>query len=437
MKMPGDVALGLTRESKLPRERLVVGVVLLGIAFLLSPRIEGWTLLHVHKEDGVVFLANFVDHGWSSLFDPYTGYQHLVPRAITGVCASGPAAWFAGCAGIGASLVRVVLAVVALAVVAPYARTPLWAAVAAGVFVWAPVGQQEALGNLTNLRWFLDAGAVVLLLGTWRRPTGILLVSLVAVGAALSDPLAVVIAPLALWRLVALVGRARVVPAVFLAATVAHFVVLQRGARSSDGSVYVDQPLQSTLQVLVRGVTVPVAGQNGTEVLLIASVFLAALAGLVVVALVLLRLERSAAATLALVMSVWGGGLLVVTLTFTDMVALGLDPAWKLGQGSRYSVPPAVLVTMGLVLVLPHLLAQSRGVHRLLLLGILAVMPAAVVADATGDPANYSGPTWAEALSTGRNACSKDGATVARVQMTPSDVPMDWSVDLACDWLRE
>lgn len=87
-----DASCGLDRESNLPSQRRVLlGVVGLGMFFLLLLRLDGSTLLHVQKEDGVVFLADFVHRGWSSLFDPDTGYQHLVPRSIAGVCASGPA----------------------------------------------------------------------------------------------------------------------------------------------------------------------------------------------------------------------------------------------------------------------------------------------------------------------------------------------------------
>ncbi|RYC05818.1 hypothetical protein [Nocardioides zhouii] len=433
MKTLAGVALGLTRESRLPDRRLVAGMAAVGLVFLLLPRLEGWTLLHVHKEDGVVFLADFLNEGWSSLIKPYTGYQHLVPRTIAGVCATGPTSWFAGCVGVSASLVRVALAVVALAVVAPYARSPRWAIAAAAAFIWAPVGQQEALGNLTNLRWFLDAGAVVLLLGTWRRGSAIALISVVAVGAAMTDPLSIVIAPLAAWRIVALRGRERLVPGVFLLASVLHFLVLQRGARSSDMGTYYEEPAQSTLQVLVRGLTVPLLGQNGSEVLLGLSAVIAAAAGVIAVAVLLVRVQPTPATALAIVMAVWGGGLLIVTLTFTDMVAIGLDPAWKLGQGSRYSVPPGVLVAMGVMLVLPFVLDRAAGVWRVLVLGVLLVFPLAVLADSPGDPANTADPTWSEALDDARETCS--GRATARVQMTPADVPMDWSVELPCDWL--
>lgn len=428
-------ALGLTQESRLSgNRRLVWALLILGTAFLLVPRVEGWTLLHVHKEDGIIFLADFVNDGWSSLFDPYTGYQHLVPRFIAGICASGPPEAFAACAGVGASLIRVTLAVVALAVLTPYARSPRWAAVAASAFIWAPVGQQEALANLTNLRWFLDAGAVLLLMGVWRRPSAIGIAALLAIGAAMSDPLAVVIAPLALWRLGVLSGRARLVPAVFLASAMTHYLMLDRSARTSQGSMYIDDPGDSSIQLLVRGIGVPVFGQNGTELLLIVGVPLAVLAVCVVLGVAVSSSAWSPTTAMALILSVFGVGLLTVTLTFADMSALGLDPAWQLGHGSRYSVAPGVLVAIGLVLVLSSALDRTEGILRLGVYALLCAFPLAVLADSPGDSWNTADPTWAAELQASRLACAA-GQQSTRVQMTPADVPMDWSADLRCDWL--
>lgn len=436
VKSLGDASLGLRAESRLPAGsgRLVLGIVVVGLLFQVVPRLEGWTLLHVHKEDGVIFLADFLQRGWSSLTEPYTGYQHLVPRTIAGACATGPASWFAGCAGVGASLVRVALAVMALAVVAPYARSRWWAVAAATVFIWAPVGQQEALTNLTNLRWFLDAGAVVLLLGVWRKSSAIGLVSLVAVGAAMTDPLAVVVAPIAVWRLLVLTGRERVAPAVFLLAALAHFLVLDIGARSSNGSIYVDDPGGSLAQLLVRGVGVSVFGQNGTEVLLIIGVPVAVLAALVVIAVAGIKVRWSPTVALALVLTTWGMGMLAVTLTFSDMTMLGLDPAWQLGQGSRYSITPGVLLAMSLLLSLPFALERARGFWRVPIYAVLLAFPLAVLADSPGDSWNTADPTWAEELTAARAAC-QSGQDQVNVQMTPSGVSTDWTVDLPCSWL--
>ena len=302
---------------------------------------------------------------------------------------------------------------------------------AATVFVWAPVGEQEALGNLTDLRWFLDAGAVILDSVVWRRSAAIGLVSLVAIGAAMSDPLSVVIA---LWRVVGFPRRARIVPGSFLTATLIHFLVLERSSKSSE-NIYVTDPSGAAAQLGVRGLSVPVFGQNGTEVLLQVGVAVALIAGLAVLAVRAFRVPWSPPVALGLVLAAWGLGLLAVTLTFTDMVTLGFDPAWRLGQGSRYSVPPGILLTMGMMLVLPWSLERATGVWRVAVVSVLAVMPLAVLADATGDSANTADPTWSTEVSRARVERAS-GAESVRVQMTPADVPLDWSTDLPCAWLR-
>ena len=73
------------------REPLLTALtVAVGWLFLMVPRPSGWVGEHVHKEDGEVFLTDFLARGWASVFDVYSGYLHVGPRLIVVTNAGGP-----------------------------------------------------------------------------------------------------------------------------------------------------------------------------------------------------------------------------------------------------------------------------------------------------------------------------------------------------------
>ncbi|MBK8758408.1 MAG: hypothetical protein IPM08_15195 [Actinomycetales bacterium] len=85
----------------------------------------------------------------------------------------------------------------------------------------APSGRADGiLGNVTNLRWILVASATFLLLARFDNRGPAAFGSGVLILAALSDPLALALVPLALLRLVTWRGMARLGPSVFLVAAI-------------------------------------------------------------------------------------------------------------------------------------------------------------------------------------------------------------------------
>ncbi|WP_139227610.1 hypothetical protein [Nocardioides alpinus] len=422
---------GLDRRSSLGRVApWVWGAVLLASAvWLLGPRLTGWQLLHVHKEDGAIFLQEWVRDGWSSIFAPYTGYQHLGARVSTAVCASGPVSWFAPCVGAAAGLFRILLAIVAAGVLVPYARTRSWGLAAGFLFVFVPVGQQEVLGNLTNLRWFFDAGCLFICVGLFRGRLAVLAAVLGFVGA-MSDPLVLLLLPLAAWRIASAPRRAMAAPAAAVAlGAVCHWLLLIPSARPTDLGWYVREPVEAVVQLMVRGPAVAQFGQNGTEVLIHGAILLAVLAGLVPLALVFLSRPTGGPLVLLVLLLLAGGGLLGATLVFAPHDQLTLDPPWQLGNGSRYSVGPALLMGSAV------LVAVSHARHRALRVAAVVLFCLAAVGDMTGDSWNSHGPTWVASIDDVRPACEA-GADSVEVQLTPTDVPTEWLALLSCDWVQ-
>lgn len=430
MLNPKSLAVGLDRPSQVPRlgPWIWATIVVVSTIWLLGPRLSGWQLLHVHKEDGSIFLQQWVSQGWSSLFEPYTGYQHLGARAATAVCASGPVPWFASCIGVAAGGFRVALAIVAVAVLVPYAHVPRWGLAAGLMFVFVPVGQQEVLGNLTNLRWFFDVGCLLICVGLFRRRMAAVAALLGFIGA-MSDPLVLLLLPLAAWRVVTAPDRKRALPAVAVATgAVLHWLLLIPSARAADFAWFMRDPLEAASQLAVRGLAVTQFGQNGTEVLLHVSVLFACLAALAPLVVVLMSRPTRVATALVVLLLVSGLALLAATLLFAPREPLELDPAWQLGNASRYSVGAALLIGSALLVAVSH--ARKPWVRW----ATGTVLVAAALADMTGDSWNSHGPTWRESVDTELAVCAA-GADTVDVELTPTDVPMDWRAELSCEWL--
>ncbi len=425
--------LGLDRTSSTGRVPRWLWVALLAAAFiwLVGPRVSGWQLLHLHKEDGDIFLEEWVRDGWRSLFHPYTGYQHLGPRTLTAACATGPVSWFAPCVGASSGVVRFLLALVAAAVLAPYARTRAWGIAAGFLFVFVPVGSQEVLGNFTNLRWFFDVGCFLVCIGLFLRSDGRpgghpgILVG------AMTDPLVILLIPIAAWRVASAQRRVEALPALAVAAgAVVQWLLLVPSARPTDLGWFVSEPLDALSQILVRGGAVAQYGQNGTEVVLTVSVVLAALAGLVPVALIVLARPVGSAAVLSAVLVLAALALLAATLVFAPRDLLLLDPAYQLGNGSRYAVGPAILIGAAV------LVAASYATSRLWRWTGATLLVLGALADLTGDAYNTQGPTWVESVEEGRASCV-DGVRTVDLQLTPTGVPLEWTAELRCDWLSD
>ncbi len=229
--------------------------------------------------------------------------------------------------------IRVLATFLAFWVFLPYECSWRWAlTAAASAFLFLPSGQKEILGNVTNLRWILVAATALALLGVFKRMPQLLLATAFVVVGALSDPLTLVLAPLAVARLLTSRGRALAVPIVFSLAALVQLLMMRSGDRAvrGDQSVLANLP-DAAVQLLVRGVSVTQYGVTGTEaIMMVGGVWLAVGAAAVPIvavafALRLNRLNRP----LVSFLSVWcsaGLGLLAVTFVFADMKALAHGP---------------------------------------------------------------------------------------------------------------
>lgn len=447
--MPGRVRHTLrlltipTEWPRAPRStRWALLVFALGFASILLPRGVGWTGDHLHSEDGQVFLSEHLAYGLGALLRPYAGYLHVVPRLVTGACdaVTGPGG-FAGCLTVGSGLVRTAAGLVAFPVLCAYARSWRWGlAAAVGAFLLLPTGQQEVLGNITNLRWFLVAGAFFALMGVFRRPWLAAYASAIALLAALSDPLALLLIPFAIWRLVAVRGWARVPAGALMVGSLVHILSLDTSARGERGGLadLLTAPVQTVGQLLVRGPLTTQWGLTLTQDLAHRLGFPLAIATLVLTIVLLVlgwrgRRVDDPAVPFAILLILMGLGLLLVTLSFPASY-IALADFWSPSQPGRYSALTGLFLTPVLVLAMSRAWRSRRDprlgpVWTVLMCVILA---AAYIGDAGGDARNTDGPTWSQTIDRARSICAESGSDPT---LPNSPVYEGWTTRLTCDWV--
>ena len=442
-----DIAARLSLSTPWPRApRATLWfwiVVVVGLAFLLLPRAVGWRGDHLHSEDGQVFLTEFLSHGLASLADTYAGYLHLVPRSLTALCAStiGPDS-YAACVAVTSNLTRAAMMVVAFPVLTAYARSWRWGLfAAAAAILFLPAGQQEVLSNFTNLRWFLLAGAFFALIGVFRARWLLVFASAVALLAALSDPIPLLLAPLALWRLWKAPGWSRLPSAALLVGGAVHLVNLDAGARGERGGFLelLEAPTQTIGQLLVRGPLTTQWGVTLSQDLAEWWGFPLALMTLLlsVVLLVLAwrgRQDQDPAVPFTVLLVGLGLGFLLVTLSFPASY-IALADFWSPSQPARYSALTGLFLTPALVLAMSRAWSSRRdprlGRAWVLLTGLVLLV--ALIGDSGGDARSTDGATWAENLEAARVECQQGAVTVS----VPNSAEFEgWRTTLTCDWIR-
>lgn len=407
--------------------RAATVLVSASFVFLCLPRISGWTLSHVHKEDGVIFLHDWVEHGWGSVFELYTDYLHVVPRLTKAFAASLPPEAFAPVIGVLAAGWRIWLATVSYWAFRSLDWSPKSSAVAASMFVLVPAGQHEVLGNLTNERWFCDAGLVVIALS---RLTGLraALASVTGLLCALSDPLAIALIPVLAMGVWLNRGRGWLAPLTAITGALIHAAMLDSGARQAGVSAWLHLPGELLGQFVVRGLEIPQFGVTGTMVAnKLAPWPVVALGVLLPIAILLKCRDRRLLLMLA---TAWY--LLACSIVFASPQDLTVSNWFAAGQPSRYSLVPSILLAM--VAVGVGRLLWGRGQKTLPILVACAFL-VGMILDFRGDPQNAEGPTWANTVERAQTQCRATPLVVTPVEFNPTRHPQKWEAPIRCAWL--
>jgi len=176
-----------------------------GAAFFLLALVAELLRIHhadaLYAEDRKNFLADWVNRPATSvLFSPYDGYQHFVPRLLSGmVVATVPVAhWGTAVAVLScitvAAICTLVLALSRDFVVFGPARLFL-----ALIPILTPLTGLEAVGNVNNLHWYMSYLMLWVLLARPQSTAGRWLLALLATVAVLSEVQCLIFAPLVGW----------------------------------------------------------------------------------------------------------------------------------------------------------------------------------------------------------------------------------------------
>jgi len=428
---------GIRLDDLLP---LVLGVLVAGLLWLRLPPSARQT---VYAEDGSRFLTDALNGpGWRTVFEPYAGYLHVVPRLVGWLASAMPLQDLALVMVVASCGVTGLVAAVVYACMASWVPARLPRAWLSLMTALLPLMGSEVVGTTANLHWLLLWGLVWVVLHRPSTVVGAVGLTLVAVLAGLSEIQVLALLPLVLlrgvqrrhgpaWALSPLLGCV-VSAAAQLAATLSQprpgaWGVPEVASVARLFGEEVLLPLVSADRPALHG-QLTGGGSN--------PVWLAASSALVVVAYVLVRgdVRLRLIAVLCVVLA-------ALLFTFTLVTNPGVvDTRWARGPGvdlfkTRYSIAPELLVLS--VVALAWQVASTRadraakGVVAVVAVGLLA---AGALSFHPADNRRYPKDSWPPKVSAARAVCLQQPARLL-ISIPVSPTP-NWRVRLPCSLLR-
>jgi hypothetical protein len=409
-------------------------------------RIPGVARDTLWAEDGRNFLQGAVDFGpVSSLFMPYAGYLHTVPRMIasTVVELTPVSDWALGMTAGSCVVAGVVTVTVFVASQAVISWMPGRIAIAS-LTVLAPLAPREVLGNAANLHSLLLWALFWIALSRPRSRASVVGLSLVALFGALTEVQSVFLLPLLLLRIR---DRQRWPARGFLLlGAVTQLVVTLVFPRAASGHA-ADDPLSVAYGYLINAVMPwalhqkaigPALAAGGPDIgiLLLVPVGAAAL-------LVLCRgtgNQRAAVAALAVESVIIFCASVVANpnsfYDYADMTPQQLADVWLARYGVVPSMMLAAIILIGLSVAVQD--RQGPGSRRSqaneLAIAILSscLVVSAVAQFIPDDTRRSGGPEWQPQIAAAMERCETMPES-SRIQL---DETLGWHVAVPCGLLK-
>ena len=421
----------------------VLAVITVGCAALALARLGSLGMNTLWAEDGQVFYQGALNHPLHAFFEPYRGYWQITSRLVAAVVALFPVSQVAAATAVADAIMMGLFAALVYRACGEHIRNPWLRAVPAIVTAVCPVGQ-DTWGTITNLLWPMFFVAFVVLLWNPRRPVPIAVGATTVVLLALTSPFGLLLAPLAVVRVIAL-GRDRgsVIPLAFLGGVAGQSVYMAIAGGRQVSSAILPGLIERRYINFVAGqgffgARYPLPFQplgNAVMIALLAALVLVAASG---------RLRPFAIAALALAYStVYFAVLLVLTVDASRAVLIKYPARFNMGSLLLLAYAVAVLLDAGLRggtgrwAGRIRTVAQRRlaGLPRFAALVLSAVLVGCLAWSVTttwnlGYPRRQS-PTWSAALANARAECGQ-GARTVQVPITPAPTHQNWHVTLTC-----
>lgn len=398
---------------------------------------------NIWAEDGIIFLQTALRHPWTAtVFEPYAGYMHLVPRTLSTLVTYLPLKDQGAALDLSAALVQASVATLAYVGTSGFIRQRLWRAIVALCVVAVPVGP-DAIEAIANLHWFLIFGGCLCLVWTPRKPLGWGVLFGVLLITTLSSPFAVVLLGGALVRLLVQRSRATAVLAGVVATgfAIQTTVMVMAPPRTGINTFGVDLAPARFIAGFVRRVLGDAVFGVGRHTISQPAPGLQA--GVVVVILV---------AVLVFCLSTSDGfpvlaraGLFGTLAILTYSVPVVATPALTTEDpfsGGRYYLAPALLTIVAIMCLIQGVSDLRR--RRSVRFGWLAVAVCGALAVSLlwGVESSWTvgkvwgrqdGPSWQASIDQGRRACA---ASSANVDATVPISPQGWTMSIPCGLLR-
>lgn len=414
---------------------LVLTVALLVAATLVPVhRQPGASALHtIWAEDGTQFLQGALnDSPLHALTATYAGYLHVVPRIVAAVVVLFPVSLASALLTLFANLIAAVCAATIFVTSASHLRSVWIRGALAASIVLVPTGGVEAINNVSNVQWYLLFASFWILLDRPATRPGIVASGLFLAATALSSPLAVLLAPLAIARTLALPRGRDWVPSVALAAGLCIQIAAWRlshfRSRASVGN-----PLDIAAAFAQRVAGVAVVGQRLGGALWVRWGWIWPVAATILfLGVLLFGVTVCGRRTRWLALLVTGHALAfyAVSVVLRHNIEASLWPPGTFhALAGRYTVVPILLLYTLVAVVLdrrPRRVPPS--VWRVARLVCLALFLLAAAADFRSSGPRSRGPEWGDALAVARQDCAHHNLGVAQVQITPSH----WKVEVPC-----
>ena len=416
------------------------GIILMGTVLVLMRQQGVAALDSLWAEDGALFLQQAQgEHFIDAVLRPYAGYVHLVPRALAAIALHLPLADAAVVMSGGAALVAsLVAAFVYFASSGVLCSRSIRIALSASVLL-APMAEFETIDNASNLHFLLLFGAFWALLWVPTRWAGVLASSTVLAASALSDPLTVLLVPVAIGRLLAVrTWKSQIQTLVAVCAlTLQAVAVLSTSIRTVPPSSVADIGILYPLRVLIPAL---VGARWAEGVWLLLGPGLALVGALVLCGFLAYVARRPAFPTRVVVYACVIESLLFFTVSIYirwgdwGEALRPISTSLQLALGPRYSVLPILLILAGVACVLDRpdprwavATWRKAEVTVLVLFSFVFGMNFSISNGRSG------GPSWSGAMADalGQCATSPPGAAV-----TVPIAPPGWSVEVPCTLIR-
>lgn len=418
---------------------VLIGTVGAALAWLRLPVTARDTLW---AEDGRDFLQGAIDAGFAETFAPYGGYLHVIPRIIAGFAAALPVESMAIAMTAGSCLVAGGCAAVVW-LCARRILLPAHAVLLAALTVLAPLAAREVLGNTANLHTLMMWTLLWLLLVTPRRATIAVASAILAALAALTEIQAVLLIPVALWRVRH--PMRRIVAAGLLAGSSAQIIAALLSPRRQTAFGHVE-PLSYAKGLVVNAVLPFLLPQQEIGPVLAGRSLLVVLGAAAVLGVLLGVLLRSASRSHRILVALLLAGAVIVYCgsvyanpedyyDYAGHTARQLRSIWL----PRYGVLPSMLVAAAVVVAADGTVRARRdrsGAGRtsalLARIAVAALASSLVLHVVPWDTRRSQGPAWSPQVEDARRLCAqappRDDVTLKQT--------LAWEVTVPCDRIR-